>query len=132
MLNFNSIMLNTGNVKVLADFYEQVFGKKPDMQDGGYYGWQVGNSFFTVGEHSEVSGTTKESNRILFNFETTKVKEEFERISKIDGVNVVKKPYGMTEEGETTSDEGPFLIATFADPDGNYFQLMSPWDDGSN
>jgi predicted lactoylglutathione lyase len=24
--------------------------------------------------------------------------------------------------------EGEMWIATFADPDGNYFQLMSPWE----
>ena len=42
--------------------------------------------------------------------------EEFERI-KAAGAEVVKEPYEI---------EGMW-IATFADPDGNYFQLMSPW-----
>jgi len=31
---------------------------------------------------------------------------------------VVKEPYEM----------GKLWIATLADPDGNYFQLMSPWE----
>jgi predicted enzyme related to lactoylglutathione lyase len=33
---------------------------------------------------------------------------------------VVKEPYEL---------QGMW-IATFADPDGNYFQLMSPWEEG--
>jgi len=129
MLNFNSVMLNTGNVKEMADFYEKVFDKKPDMQDGGYHGWKVGSCFFTVAEHSEVSGETKEKDRVLFNFETKDVKTEYERISKIDGVKIVKKLYGMTEKGEEIpADEAQMMIATFADPDGNLFQLMTPWE----
>ncbi len=104
--------------KVLAKFYEKVFGKKPDMEEGGYYGWLVGKTFFTVGEHSEAKGKAKEPARIMFNFETKEVKEEFERIKKITGTTVVKEPYEM----------GGHWITTLADPDGNYFQLMTPWD----
>jgi predicted enzyme related to lactoylglutathione lyase len=51
----------------------------------------------------------------MFNFETLQVKEEFERIKEFGGV-VIKEPYEM---------EGGW-IATLADPDGNYFQLVSP------
>ena len=36
------------------------------------------------------------------------------------GATVVQEPYGMEE----APDQG--LIATFADPDDNYFQRMSP------
>lgn len=123
-LNFNSIMIGSHQPKVLGEFYEKVFDKKPDMQDGGWYGWQVGNCFFNVGEHSEVKGKAKEPQRIILNLETEEVKEEFERIKDIDGITVIKEPYTM--EGM----EG-LWIATLADPDGNYFQLMPPWDDTS-
>lgn len=104
--------------KVLADFYEKVIGKKADMEEGGWYGWQVGGIFFSVGEHSEMKGSTKDGGRVMFNFETQRVKEEFDRISKIDGVKIIKEPYEM----------GGGWIATLADPDGNYFQLMTPWE----
>ncbi len=118
MLNLNSVMVGTMQVKVLAEFYEKVFEKKPDMTDGGWSGWQVGSTFFTVGEHSEMGGKAKDAGRIIINLETKEVKEEFERIKDIDGVTVVKEPYEM----------GGAWIATLADPDGNYFQLMSPWE----
>jgi predicted enzyme related to lactoylglutathione lyase len=118
MLNLNSIMIGSSQPKVLADFYEKVIGKKADMEEGGYYGWSAGSTFISIGEHSEVKGKAKEPQRMIMNFETKEVKEEFERISKIDGVEVIKEPYEM---------EGAW-IATLADPDGNYFQLMTPWE----
>lgn len=130
MLNFNSIMIGSSDPKRLGEFYEKVFGKKPDMQDGSWYGWQVGSCFFNVGEHSEVHGKAKEPQRIILNLETTEVREEFERIKKEAHAEVVKEPYAMSETGEVLSgaeaEEGMW-IATFADCDGNYFQLMSPW-----
>lgn len=110
-------MLGTSQPKVMAAFYEKVFGSKPGMSEGEWSGWQVGNSFFSIGKHSEITGTAKEPQRILFNFETKEVKEEFERI-KAAGATVIKGPYEM----------GGGWIATFADPDGNYFQLVTPWE----
>lgn len=123
MLNFNSILIGSHNAKALAEFYEQILGK-PQMEDGGYYGWQVGSAFLSIGPHSEIKGKAIEPQRVIINFETKEVKKEFERIKKL-GAKVIKDPYSM--EGA----EG-FLIATFADPDGNYFQLMSPWEGDTN
>ncbi len=99
-------------------FIEEFFGKKEDMEEGGWHGWSVGSCFFSVGEHSEMTGEAKDPGRIMFNLETKEVKEEFERISKVEGIKVVKEPYEM----------GGGWIATVADPDGNYFQLMTPWE----
>lgn len=104
--------------KEMAKFYEAVIGKPADMEEGGWYGWSVGSAFFSVGEHSEMGGEAKDPGRVMFNFETKEVKEEFERISKIEGVKVVKEPYEM----------GGGMIATLADPEGNYFQLVTPWE----
>lgn len=117
MLNLNSIMIGTMQPKVLAEFYEKVLDKKPDMHEGDWSGWQVGSAFLSIGEHSEVKGKAKEPARIMFVFETKEVKEEFERI-KSAGATVIKEPYEM---------QGAW-IATLADPDGNYFQLMTPWE----
>lgn len=118
MLNLNSVMIGTSQIKVMADFYEKVFGHPGDMVEDGWHGWSVGNAFLSIGSHSEVSGQSKEPQRVIFNFETKEVKEEFERIKDIEGAVVVKEPYEM----------GGAWIATIADPDGNYFQLMTPWE----
>lgn len=116
MLNLNSIMIGTKNPKALAEFYEKVFGKPAESEEANYYGWLVGATYLSVGEHSEVNGTSKEPQRIMLNFETTEVKEEFARIQSL-GATVIREPYEL---------QGMW-IATFADPEGNYFQLMSPW-----
>lgn len=117
MLNMSSIMVGTMQPAVMADFYQKVFDRAPDMSEGGWSGWSVGKCFFSVGEHSEMAGPAKDPGRIMFNFETNEVKEEFERIKAL-GATVIKEPYQM----ETA------WIATLADPDNNYFQLMTPWE----
>ena len=87
MLNLNSIMIGTKQTKVLAAFYEKVLGKPPEMSDdeNGFYGWQVGSSYFGILDHSQMSGNTKDPGRIMLNFETSQVKEEFERIKALGG-----------------------------------------------
>lgn len=118
MLKLNSVMIGSMQPKVLAEFYEKVFERTADWAEGGWYGWQVGSTHLTIGEHSEVKDKAKEPQRLILNFETKEVKEGFERIKAL-GAKVIKEPYEM---------EGSW-IATFADPDGNYFQLASPWQE---
>ena len=117
MLSLNSIMIGTKQFKTLAAYYEKVIGKPPDMveAESGFVGWQVGNGYLGVLEHSEMGGGAKEPGRVMINFETTQVQEEFDRIKTLGG-KVIKAPYKM----------GEGQIATLADPDGNYFQLMTP------
>ncbi len=117
MLNLSSVMIGTKQFKALVSFYEKALGKPADMVDneGGFCGWQVGSAYVGVLDHSEMGGKAKDPGRVMFNFETAQVKEEFERIKAIGG-SVVHEPYEM----------GQGWIATLADPDGNYFQLMTP------
>ena len=117
VLNLNSILIGSAQAEVLVEFYEKVFGKPPDMNEGGYAGWLVGNCFLTIGQHSEVHGQAKEPARIILNFETKTVREEFDRLKQM-GVTVIKEPYEM----------GGAWIATLADPDGNFIQLLPPWE----
>ena len=117
MLNLNSIMIGTKQVKVMTAFYEKVLGKPADMVDAenGFYGWQAGTAYFSILDHSEMGGRTKDPGRVLLNFETQQVKDEFQRIKAL-GATVIAEPYEM----------GGGWIATLADPDGNYFQLVTP------
>jgi len=104
MLNLNAIMIGTKQTQAMTAFYEKVFGRPADMADteNGFYGWKVGSK-------------AKDPGRVLLNFETPQVRQEFERI-KTQGAVVVRAPYEM----------GGGWIATLADPDGNYFQLVTP------
>lgn len=112
-------MVGTKQPEALAAFYEKVLGKPAEMvdQENGFWGWQVGSAYLSVLEHSEMGGSTKDPGRVMFNFETAQVKEEFERI-KAAGATVVREPYEI----------GGGWVATLADPDGNYFQLVTPME----
>ncbi len=117
MLSLNAVSIGTLQIKPMVAFYEALLGKPADMADPGqgFYGWQVGKAYFMILQHSEMGGKTKDPGRMMLNLETTKVKEEFLRIKAL-GATVVKEPYQI----------GQNWIATLADPDGNYFQLVTP------
>ena len=118
-MNFNSILIGSEDPQRLVDFYTAILGK-PTFEDTGYTGWQIGTGFIFVGPHDEVHGKNPQPGRLLWNIESADVAGDFARF-KAAGATVVREPYnpGMPE--------GPGgLIATFSDPDDNYFQLMSP------
>ena len=120
-MNFNSILIGSEDPQRLADFYTKLFGD-PTWSDGGYIGWMIGSGAVTVGPHDEVTGSNLQPGRLIWNIESADVQGDFDRF-KAAGANVVREPYGF--EGT----EGQ--IATLADPDGNYFQLMSPMEPDS-
>jgi predicted enzyme related to lactoylglutathione lyase len=118
-VNFNSILIGSADPGRLTEYYSKLFGE-PAFSEGGYTGWQLGSGWVTIGPHDQVSGKNAQPGRLIWNLETADVRGEFERM-KAAGAIVVREPYTMDED---TTDSG--FIATFADPDDNYFQLMSP------
>jgi predicted enzyme related to lactoylglutathione lyase len=116
-MDFNSILIGSEDPDRLAEYYTRLFGA-PAMTDGGYTGWALGAGWLTVGPHSEVKGKNAHPGRLIWNIETTDVQGDFDRLKAAGGI-VVAEPYGFGEET-------PGSIATFADPDDNYFQLMTP------
>jgi predicted enzyme related to lactoylglutathione lyase len=116
-MNLNSILIGSEDPQRLVDYYTRLFGE-PGWADGGYTGWQIGTGSVTVGPHDAVKGQNTHPGRIIWNIESPDVKGDFERL-KAAGATVIREPYGP--DG---SPEG--WIATFSDPDDNYFQLMSP------
>ena len=117
-MDFNSILIGSEDPKRLVDYYTKVIGE-PTFADGGEYtGWQIGSGFLTVGPHSEVKGRNPSPGRIIWNIVTPDVQGEFDRM-KAAGGTVVAEPYEFEQAPGSK-------IATFEDPDGNYFQLMTP------
>ena len=116
-MNFNNLMIGTEDREKLAAFYRKLFGD-PVYEDDGYTTWKVGDGFITVGAHSEVKGPNTSPGRLMFNIETSDVKGEAEKF-RAAGATVIAEPYSF--EGFPDA-----WIATFADPDGNYFQLATP------
>jgi predicted enzyme related to lactoylglutathione lyase len=122
-MNLSSVVVGSEDSKKLADFYTEVLGPPmPQWSDEatGWFGFQAGGSGLVIGPHSEVKGRSPQPGRIMLNFETPDVKAEFDRIKAL-GAEVVAEPY-------EPQGGGGMQMCTFADPEGNYFQLVPPWD----
>ena len=102
----------------MTEYYTKLFGK-PGMEDSGYAGWQIGSGWITVGHHDQVKGRNTHPGRLIVNIESADVKGDFAKL-KARGAKVVREPYRMEGWPANT------WVATLADPDENYFQLVSP------
>jgi predicted enzyme related to lactoylglutathione lyase len=118
-MNFNSILIGSEDAPRLAAYYTKLFGK-PRWDQEGYIGWLIGSGGITVGPHDQVHGKNSQPGRLIWNIESDDVKGDFARF-KAAGATVVREPYNFEQAPGT-------WIATFADPDDNYFQLTSPID----
>jgi len=119
--SLESLTLFTQNAKKLAGFYKDKVGLKIKFEavmgenDEEMYEMSVGKkSGFYIIDHSKVKGKSKQPQRILFNLEVDNIKKEVTRLKKAK-VKLVADTYHI---------EGYGYIATFADIDGNYFQLV--------
>jgi len=121
-MNMNGVLLGSEKPKELAAFYTKMFGEPAwKDEDNGWTGFMIGQGFLGMGPHSEVKGKSESPGRVMIQIETKDVKGEFEKF-KDRGAEVVAEPYQPTMAGDG------LWLATLADPDGNYFQLASPWE----
>lgn len=117
----DSILLNSGNAKKLAKFYEEKVGLKAaevfEMGEKGeeayMYDFKDGSGF-SILDHSEVKGRALDPKRVLLNFEVEDIDKAVATMKKNE-VNMIQEKYHV---------EGYGYIATFEDLDGNYFQLV--------
>ena len=116
-MQFNSILIGSEDPARLAEYYTRIFGE-PAYSDSSYSTWMIGSGAVSIGPHSEVHGRNPQPGRLIWNIETADVQGDFERM-KAAGAIVVREPY-------TFEDFPDSWIATLADPDDNYFQLMTP------
>ncbi len=121
-MKLSGVMLGSENPKHLGNFYTGVFGD-PVWQDGDWYVFKIGDGNLMIGSHSEVKGSNTSPARIMICVDSDDVKADFEKI-KNQGTTVVAEPYQPNKE---KSDD--VWLATLSDPDGNYFQLMTPYKD---
>jgi len=116
-VNLNSILIGSADPERLKAYYTKLFGTSGWSQ-GPYTGWQIGSGFVTVGPHDQVTDSNAQPGRLIWNIESADVMGDFERLMAA-GATVVQEPYHLGEGSDT-------WIATFSDPDNNYFQLLSP------
>lgn len=120
-----SISIGSENASTLADFYKEKVGLELSSEaEMGENGEKVFMFEFKEGaglnimDHSEVKGKNSNPQRLLINLE---VKDIEEAIKKLDGAGVkkIQDQYHI---------EGYGWVATYEDPDGNYFQLVQVRD----
>lgn len=123
MLKLDSVMICSDNPKKLVSFYKDVFGADPAWEGGDFSAFMTGASGIVIGPHDKVKGKSKNPERYMINYSIPEkmFKKEVDRVKKIKGAKLIQKPYRPDEEGS-------MWIATFADPDGNYFQIVTPWE----
>ena len=115
-----AVLLGSQNAKKLAEFYRVVVGLKQrmvfEMGDKNEEGFDfdLGGTSLYIMSHSDVKGKSKTPARIMFNLEVDDLEKEVARLKK-SGVKPVAEIYHVEDYG---------YIATFADVDGNYFQLV--------
>jgi predicted enzyme related to lactoylglutathione lyase len=117
-MNLNGILIGSQDPQRLTAYYTMLFGE-PGWSGGDFRGWQLGSGYVTVGPHDQVQGPNPQPGRLIWNLETPDVHGDFQRL-KAAGATVVQEPYQPAEDPEG-------WIATLADPDDNYFQLVSPF-----
>lgn len=115
-----AILLGSVNATKLAKFYREVVGLKQTMEfemgekgEKGFAFDMDGTSLF-INDHSEVKDKNTNPGRMIINFEVDDIEKE---VKRLDGKRVKKKQ-------DIYHVEGYGLIATFIDPDGNFFQLV--------
>ena len=87
------------------------------MGEGGenYFGFKIGKGpELGIMDHSRVKGKNKNPERMIFNLEVDDIKKEAKRLTGAK-VKKIQDVYHV---------EGYGYIATFADVDGNYFQIV--------
>ena len=117
-MNLSGLLIGTDNTQRMRDYYTKLFGK-PNWDGDGFFGWMIGKGSVTIGAHDQVKGKNPTPGRVIWNIESADVKGDFAKL-KAAGATVVKEPYelGMGDQKA--------WVATLADPDNNYFQLISP------
>lgn len=115
-----AVILSSENAAKLAEFYRENVGLKQseemEIGDKGEkgYDFDINGTGLYILDHSEIKGKNPHGARVMFNLEVDDIEKETARLKK-EGVKVIQETYHVEEYG---------LIATFEDPDGNYFQFV--------
>lgn len=117
--NISAILIWSQDYRKLSEWYieklELEVLEELDHPDDTGVGFQVGDVYLWIGQHSEVKGKNKDPHRHMFNFTVDSVSETYEKL-KERGVEFFAKPFKAP-----TFDK---YFATFYDLDGNMVQLI--------
>lgn len=117
--NISAILIWSENYRKLADWYREKLDLKTleelnHPQDTGV-GFQVGNVYLWIGQHSKVKGKNKDIHRHMFNLVVPSVTQAYNELEN-RGVKFLARPFKAP-----TFDK---YFATFYDLDNNLVQLI--------
>jgi predicted enzyme related to lactoylglutathione lyase len=107
--NIGSILLASDNVDEMKTWYRRAF----DLEENAMGAFELGSVQLFIEPHSEVSGRAQEPARWIINLDVDAARELADHLKDLGAVFVRKL------EAEAFG-----LIATVADPDGNYLQII--------
>lgn len=117
----DEILVFSSDAQKLADFYQKIVGLKLDFSaeigdkgEEAYIFSFKNSSGFSVIDHQKIKGVNSTPERFMINFETDDIESETKRLLS-HKVKQIQEIYHVENYG---------LITTFADPDGNYFQIV--------
>ena len=125
---FEGFTIWSENYKELAKWYEEKFELKRalelNMPEDVTIAFEIepGNDMMLwIGQHSEVHGKNKDTNRQMISYFVDDVYKDYEILNS-RGVEFILKP--------KASPDGSLNVATAIDPEGNLIQLFSkPFQD---
>lgn len=113
--NISAVLIWSQDYKKLADRYIDKHSLKILKKINHPDGFQVGNVYLWIGQHSKVKGKNKDAYRHMFNFTVDSVHASYEELQS-KGVVFLTKPFkAPTMES---------YFATFYDLDNNLVQLI--------
>ena len=98
----------------LRDFYAGLFGDHVRTTREGFVSFEWPDLRLTVTLHSAIAGEAVEPQRVMLNFATADIGQAFDLAVTL-GARIVRRPVREHWGG---------LVATVADPDGNYIQFL--------
>lgn len=111
----NTVIIWTEALERLLPFYRDAIGLRLQFESPEFVTFEAeGGARLGLGKHSDVTGKSKDPNRIMLNFMVDDCKAEAERL-KAKGVEFTRDP---------SPEPDGMLMATFLDPDGNTLQLI--------
>lgn len=130
MFKGSRILIWSENPDELMKFYRDILEleleEKTDIPEKDGISADYGYMFFIspqdkvwIGRHSEIKGKSKEPVRIMHNLYTDEVQKWYEKV-KAAGCEIICEPI----KTPFYSEELPWYVSTFLDPDGNSWQFM--------
>ena len=113
-MELTGVLISTAAARhsAMRNFYVETLGLVPRSDRPGFVNFDFGHSRLTIATHDGVSGAASDPARVMLNLRTADIQAA---VSRCDPSQVIRWPEREKWGG---------LVATVADPDGNYVQFL--------